>query len=256
MTTTRDPKAEIDPVVPPQGFSPDQLESVLREIGAKRYHNLHPFHKLLHGGKLKKPQVQAWALNRYYYQAMIPRKDTALMSKMTDRDMRREWRQRYFDHDGVGEDEGGIERWLRLTTALGLSRDYVTSTRGLLPGTRFAVEAYLHFVRDHSVLEGVASSLTELFAPRIHSERIEGMLANYDFIDDSMMGYFRRRLSQAPRDVNFALTYVKANARTQEAQQGAIDALIFKTEVLWAQLDALYFAYVEPGFIPPGSFQP
>ncbi|MGO9545550.1 MAG: pyrroloquinoline quinone biosynthesis protein C, partial [Rhodomicrobium sp.] len=139
---------------------------------------------------------------------------------------------------------------------LGLSRDYVLSTEGLLPGTRFAVEAYLHFVRDHSLLEGIASSLTELFAPSIHSERIAGMLEHYNFVEESMMGYFRKRLTQAPRDVNFALTYVKAHARTQEAQQAVIEALIFKTEVLWAQLDALYFAYVEPGFVAPGAFQP
>lgn len=256
MTSENRPREAPDPVAPPEGFTPDQLEAALREIGTARYHNLHPFHKLLHGGKLNKGQVQAWALNRYYYQAIIPRKDTALMSKMTDREMRREWRQRYFDHDGIGEDQGGIERWLVLTDALDLPREYVMSTRGLLPGTRFAVEAYLHFVRDHTVLEGIASSLTELFAPAIHSERIEGMLANYNFIDDSMMAYFRKRLSQAPRDVNFALNHVKAHARTQETQQAAIDALIFKTQVLWAQLDALYCAYVEPGLIPPGAFRP
>jgi coenzyme PQQ biosynthesis protein C len=256
MTVIRDYKSEIDPHVPAQSYTPDQLEAALREIGANRYHNLHPFHKLLHGGKLSKGQVQAWALNRYYYQAIIPRKDTALMSKMAEREMRRAWRQRYFDHDGVGEDDGGIERWLRLTEALGLPRDYVVSTRGLLPGVRFAVDAYLHFVRDQSLLEGIASSLTELFAPAVHSERIEGMLANYDFVEEGMMAYFRRRLSQAPRDVDFALTYVKTHARTKETQQAAMDALIFKTEVLWAQLDALYFAYVEPGFIPPGSFRP
>jgi pyrroloquinoline-quinone synthase len=253
MTVTRDTK---DPVAPPDGFAPDQLEAALREIGAQRYHNLHPFHKALHGGKLSKGQVQAWALNRYYYQAIIPRKDTALMSKMTDREMRREWRQRYFDHDGIGEDDGGIERWLKLTDALGLQREYVLSTHGLLPGTRFAVDAYLHFVRDRSLLEGIASSLTELFAPAIHSERIAGMLANYSFVEDSMMGYFRKRLTQAPRDVTFALSYVKAHARTQEAQQAVIDALIFKTELLWAQLDALYLAYVEPGLIPSGAFRP
>ncbi len=253
MTITRD---QNDPVVPPQGYRPQELEAALREIGVHRYHNLHPFHKLLHGGKLTKGQVQAWALNRYYYQAIIPRKDTALMSKLEDRETRREWRQRYFDHDGIGEDEGGIERWLRLTDALGLPRDYVMSTRGLLPGTRFAGDAYLHFVRDRSVLEGIASSLTELFAPSIHSERISGMLANYNFVEESMMGYFRKRLTQAPRDVNFALNYVKAHARSQDAQQAVIDALIFKTEVLWAQLDALYFAYVEPGFVPPGAFRP
>ena len=256
MTGSNRTRDAVHPTVPAQAFTPSQLEDVLREIGATRYHNLHPFHKLLHGGRLDKGQVQAWALNRYYYQAIIPRKDTALMSKMTDRDMRREWRQRYFDHDGIGEDPGGIERWLALTTALGLPREYVESTRGLLPGTRFAVEAYLHFVRDRSLLEGIASSLTELFAPAIHSERIAGFLEHYSFIDEAMVAYFRKRLTQAPRDVDFALSYVKANARTQETQQAVVDALVFKTEVLWAQLDALYCAYVEPGFIPPGAYVP
>ena len=249
-------QVDFDTTVPATGLSAEQLEELLREIGAQRYHNLHPFHKLLHGGRLSKGQVRAWALNRFYYQSTIPRKDTALMSKMVDRELRLEWRNRYFDHDGIGEDEGGIERWLRLTDALGLPRDYVKSTKGILPGTRFAVDAYLHFVRDHSVLEGIASSLTELFAPGIHSERISGMLANYSFIDESMMGYFQRRLDQAPRDVKFALTYVKTHARTPEAQQAVVDALIFKTQVLWAQLDALHFAYVEPGLIPPEAFRP
>jgi pyrroloquinoline-quinone synthase len=245
-----------DPVVPESGFSPDELEATLRQIGASRYHSLHPFHKLLHGGKLSKAQVQAWALNRYYYQCTIPRKDAALISKMTDRDMRREWHQRYLDHDGYGAEEGGGERWLRLTDALGLDRDYVKSTRGILAGTRFAVDAYYHFVRDHSVLEGVASSLTELFAAGIHSERIAGMLANYDFIDDAMLAYFKRRLSQAPRDVDFALKYVKANARTPDEQRAVVNALILKTNVLWSQLDCLYYAYVEPGAVPHGAFRP
>jgi coenzyme PQQ biosynthesis protein C len=246
----------FDPVVPDRGFGPQELEAALREVGARRYHNLHPFHKLLHGGKLSKPQVQAWALNRFYYQAMIPRKDAALLSNMPSRELRHEWRHRYLEHDGHGDDEGGIERWLRLTEALGLPRDYVISTKGILPGTRFAVDAYLHFVRDHSVLEGIASSLTELFASGIHSERIEGMLANYAFIDDGMMSYFRRRLTQAPRDVTFALAYVKEHAKTAESQRAVLDALIFKTQVLWAQLDALHFAYVEPGLVAPGAFQP
>lgn len=251
-----DQATDIDTTVPARGLSESDLEGLLREIGARRYHNLHPFHKLLHGGKLTKPQVQAWALNRYYYQVTIPRKDTALMSKMPDRALRLEWRNRYFDHDGIGEDEGGIARWLRLTDALGLPRDYVESTKGILPGTRFACDAYLNFVRERTLLEGIASSLTELFAPSIHSERISGMLANYSFIDESMMGYFQRRLSQAPRDVKFALTYVKEHAKTAEAQQAVVDALLFKTQVLWAQLDSLYLAYVEPGLIAPGAFRP
>ncbi len=242
--------------VPPGGFDAEGLEAALRRVGAQRYHNLHPFHKLLHGGKLNKGQVQAWALNRYYYQASITRKDCALMANMTDKAMRLEWRQRYFDHDGIDEDEGGIERWLRLTDALGLPRDYVISTEGLLPETRQACDSYMNFVRNKPLLEGIASSLTELFAPKLHSERIEGMLASYDFVDDKAMAYFKRRLGQAPRDVDFALKYVKANARTAPEQKAVIEALIFKTQVLWAQLDGLYYAYVEPGHIPPGAFRP
>jgi pyrroloquinoline-quinone synthase len=242
--------------VPAGGYGPDELEAALRRIGAERYHSLHPFHGLLHGGKLNKGQVRAWALNRYYYQASIPRKDLALMSNMTDKAMRLEWRQRYFDHDGLGDDEGGIERWLVLTTALGLPRDYVTSTAGILPGTRHAVDAYVNFVKQKPLLEGVASSLTELFAPKLHSERISGLLEHYDFIDDGMTAYFRRRLNQAPRDVDFALNYVKTQARTGPEQRGVLNALLFKTAVLWAQLDALYYAYAAPGHVAPGAFRP
>jgi len=237
-------------------LTPDQLEAALRAIGAERYHNLHPFHKMLQGGECNKGQVQAWALNRYYYQCGIPRKDCAIMANMEDKAMRIEWRQRYFDHDGIGEDEGGIERWLKLTDALGLERDYVISTDGILAATRHAVEAYIHFVRDKPLLEGIASSLTEMFAPAIHEERISGMLENYDFVDNSMVGYFRERLNQAPRDVEFALSYVRTHAVTIPQQQVVLKALYFKTDVLWAQLDALYFAYVEPGMIPPGAFVP
>lgn len=182
-------------------MTPAELEAALRQIGAERYHSLHPFHHLLHAGRLKKGQVQAWALNRYAYQSMIPRKDAALLSNLPTRALRREWRGRMLDHDGIGEDEGGIERWLRLTSALGLNRDYVTSLQGILPGTKFAVEAYWHFVRNKPILEGIASSLTEMFAPKIHAERISGMLENYDFVDESMVGYFRERLLQAPRGV-------------------------------------------------------
>jgi len=237
-------------------LTPDRLEEKLRKIGATRYHNLHPFHRLLHGGELDKGQVQAWALNRFCYQAAIPRKDASLIGRCEDRALRREWVHRVTDHDGTGEDPGGIERWLVLTTGLGLDRDYVVSQRGALPATRFAVEAYVRFVREKTLLEAVASSLTELFAPGIHRERISGMLENYDFIGDDVMQYFKRRLNQAPRDAGFALDYVKANAHTPDQQQAVLDALTFKTDVLWSQLDALYFAYVEPGFVPPGAFDP
>jgi len=235
--------------------SASELEDALRQIGAVRYHNLHPFHKLLHGGKLNKGQVQAWALNRYYYQSTIPIKDAVVISRFRDRATRVEWRHRIADHDGDSGSEGGIERWLKLTDGLGLDRAYVESTEGILPATRFAVEAYVHFCRDRTPLEAIASSLTELFAPNLHEERISGMLEHYDFVNPEIMSYFKRRLTQAPRDANFALDYVRTHAHTPEERAAVCNALIFKTNVLWVQLDALYHAYVE-GHIPPGAFVP
>jgi coenzyme PQQ biosynthesis protein C len=235
-------------------MEPAELERRLRRIGEERYHNLHPFHKLLHGGKLDKRQVQAWALNRYYYQSRIPLKDAALMSRAEDAGFRREWRQRIVDHDGTKAGEGGIARWLKLTDGLGLDRAYVEGARGVLPATKFAVEAYVRFVRERSLLEAVASSLTELFSPNIISERVSGMLKGYDFVSQETLAYFQARLTQAPRDSDFALEFVKHEARTPEAQQAALAALVFKCDVLWAQLDALYHAYVEPGHVPPGAF--
>jgi coenzyme PQQ biosynthesis protein C len=237
-------------------MTPEKLEAALRRIGAERYHNLHPFHKLLHGGRLDKGQVQAWALNRYCYQSAIPRKDASLIARADDPALRREWRRRLIDHDGEAEGEGGIARWLALTEGLGLDRAYVVSMRGALPATRFAVEAYVRFVRERTLLEAVASSLTELFSPTIISERVSGMLAGYDFISRETLAYFNARLTQAPRDSEFALDYVKREARTAEEQQAVLAALEFKCDVLWAQLDALYHAYVEPGHVPPGAFRP
>jgi pyrroloquinoline-quinone synthase len=235
--------------------TPDALEARLRTIGTTRYHNLHRFHRLLHGGKLNRGQIQAWALNRYYYQSSIPIKDALILSRSRDRAFRVEWRHRIEDHDGSASSEGGIGRWLKLTDFLGLDRSYVESTEGILPATRFAVDAYVNFVRDRTLLEAVASSLTELFAPGIHEERIAGLLGNYDFFTDEVMAYFRNRLTQAPRDARFALDFVKANARTPEEREAVCGALIFKTDVLWVQLDALHHAYVE-GDIPRGSFRP
>jgi pyrroloquinoline-quinone synthase len=237
-------------------LTPSELEAAIRQVGAERYHDKHPFHRLLHGGRLGKGQVQAWALNRYCYQAGVPRKDAALMSRVHDRELRREWVHRILDHDGASGEEGGIERWLILTDALGLDRDYVVSMRGALPATRFAVEAYVDLVRRGTLLEAVASSLTELFAPAIHRERIAGMLESYDFIDDRAVQYFRRRLDQANRDADFALDFVKRHATTPEAQEQAVAAVRFKCDVLWAQLDALHHAYVVPGLVPPGAFRP
>ncbi|AOW49117.1 pyrroloquinoline-quinone synthase PqqC [Acetobacter ascendens] len=239
-----------------QPLTPDELEKALRAIGAERYHNLHPFHRALHDGKLNKGQVQAWALNRYYYQASIPAKDASLLARLPTAELRREWRRRLEDHDGTEPGSGGVARWLKLTDGLGLDRAYVESLEGLLPGTRFAVEAYVHFVRERSVLEAIASSLTELFSPTIISERVSGMLQNYAFITEETLAYFKPRLTQAPQDSAFALAYVKEHARTVEQQQSVLNALKFKCGVLWSMLDALDYAYVTPARIPPGAFRP
>lgn len=237
-------------------MAPDALEAELRAIGAERYHILHPFHRLLHTGKLTKAQVQAWALNRYYYQASIPAKDASLLARLPTTDLRREWRRRIEDHDGDGSKPGGVERWLVLTDSLGIDRDYVVSLEGLLPGTRYAVDAYVHFVRERSVLEAIASSLTEMFSPNIIQERVAGMLRGYDFVSEETLAYFTPRLTQAPQDVDFALGYVKRYADTREKQELCLAALRFKCDLLWAQLDALHFAYVVPGLPPPGAYRP
>jgi len=237
-------------------LSPDALEAALRAIGAERYHILHPFHRRLHGGELNRGQVQAWALNRYYYQSRIPMKDASLLARLPTADLRRIWRSRLEDHDGTAPGTGGVARWLKLAEGVGLDRAYVESTEGILAGTRFAVDAYVAFVRDRSLLEAIASSLTELFSPTIISERVSGMLAHYSFITPETLAYFTPRLTQAPRDADFALAYVRDHAITAEQQQSALAALRFKCDLLWAQLDALHFAYVEPGWIPPGAFVP
>jgi len=237
-------------------LSPDGLEAALRDIGARRYHNLHPFHKRLHAGQLSRGQVQAWALNRYYYQCQIPIKDAVMISRLPTPELRREWRRRLIDHDGTAETGGGVERWLKLAEGVGLDRDYVASAEGILPATRFAVDAYVHWVRDRSLLEAVASSLTELFSPKIIAERVSGMLANYDWITPETLAYFTPRLTQAPDDSAFALAYVKTHAVTAEQQREVLGALLFKCDVLWTQLDALYLAYVDPRLPPPGAFAP
>ena len=240
----------------PATLSAEELAAALRAVGAARYHNLHPFHRRLHGGECSRGQVQAWALNRYYYQSRIPAKDAALLARLPTPELRREWRRRLVDHDGDQPGTGGIARWLKLAEGIGLDRSYVESTRGILPGTRFAVDAYVAFARERSVLEAVASSLTEMFSPNIISERVSGMLLHYDFVSADTLAYFTPRLTQAPRDVDFALAYVTEHARTRAEQEAVIDALRFKCDVLWSQLDALAYAYVEPGRIPPGAFVP
>ncbi|MCY4301466.1 MAG: pyrroloquinoline-quinone synthase PqqC [Aestuariivita sp.] len=234
----------------------DEFEARLRQIGEERYHDKHPFHHRLHAGDCTEDQVRAWVINRYYYQSHIPMKDAAFMSRINDPDLRRIWRCRMEDHDGVEEGNGGIARWLKLAKGVGLDPEYVKSETGVLPATRFAVDAYVNFVREQPLVPAVASSLTELFAPRIHVERISGLLKNYAFANQETVSYFQHRLNEAPKDVAFGLAWVLENAHTQHDQDQAVVALMFKTDVLWAQLDALFSAYVNPGRIPPGAWRP
>jgi len=237
------------------GLSPAELEGVLRRVGAERYHNLHPFHHRMTAGDLSKLEMQAWALNRYCYQAVIPRKDATILARAEDPSFRAAWRKRIEDHDGNDGWSGGIARWLHLATSLGLDAGTVTGERLALPATRFAVGAYLSFCANRTLLEAVASSLTELFSPVIIGERVPAMLARYDYITEDTLSYFKARPDQANRDSDFALSYVLEHADTPERQQAVINALVFKCDILWAMLDALQHAYGE-GNIPPGAFRP
>ena len=206
----------------------ETFEARLRAIGAERYHDKHPFHHLLHSGGCTPTQVRAWVINRFYYQSRIPMKDAAFLSRCDDPDLRRAWRSRIEDHDGNVAEGGGIRRWLKLAEAVGVDPDYVRSTDGVLPATRFAVDAYVRFVRDMPLLDAMAASLTELFAPAIHSQRIEGFLKHYDFANESSLSYFKNRLKEAPKDVAFGLNWVLDCADTKEKQDAAAAALDFQ----------------------------
>jgi pyrroloquinoline-quinone synthase len=235
--------------------APVGLEVRLRAIGPERYHHRHPFHQLMHEGKLTRAQLQAWALNRYYYQSIIPIKDAIILSRTDDAAFRRAWRKRIIDHDGDGTHLGGIEKWIALAEATGLKRDQVTSLRGILPGVCYAVNAYLDLVSKRTFLEAVASSLTELFSRDLIALRIDRLREHYPWLSGGL-AYFDARLTQAPEDAQFALSWVIEHARTEDEQELALKALRAKCDILWAQLDALYFAYVAPGWPPPGAFQP
>jgi pyrroloquinoline-quinone synthase len=236
-------------------LSVDELRARLREVGERHYHHRHPFHLLMHEGKLTRGQLQAWALNRYYYQSRIPIKDAIVLSRSDDPQFRRAWRKRVLDHDGENTPEGGIERWIRLAEATGLSRERVVSCREVLPAVRYAVDAYLDLVKNRSLLEAVASSLTELFSRDLISLRMDALRRHYSWLSQGL-DYFVARLDQAPADAEFALQFVADHAPTHAEQQLAIQALREKCEILWAQLDALYYAYVQPGWPPSGAFLP
>jgi len=234
---------------------PSELEQRLQAIGEERYHHRHPFHLRMHEGLLTRGQLQAWSLNRFYYQGRVPIKDAVILSRCEDAGFRRDWRSRIEDHDGAPGRPGGIERWLRLAEATGLRRESLLEGRGVLPAVRFAVDAYVQFVRDHTFLEAVASSLTEMFAGSLITLRLDALRRHYPWIAGGL-DYFETRLTQAPQDARFALDWVQRNAHSAEDQELACRALEAKCDILWAQLDALYFAYVEPGWPTPGAFIP
>jgi coenzyme PQQ biosynthesis protein C len=224
-------------------------------IGEERYHHKHPFHLLMHEGKLTKGQLQAWALNRYYYQSRIPIKDAAILARTEDAAFRLAWRKRITDQDGDGTKPGGIEKWLRLVEATGLTRQQAIEGEGILPATRYAVQAYVDFVSTRTHLEAVASSLTEMFSKKLIALRVDRLRKHYPWLS-SGLEYFTGRMTQAPEDADFALTYVVKYAHTRAQQDAAHDALRAKCDILWAQLDALHHAYVTPAQPPPGTFVP
>jgi pyrroloquinoline-quinone synthase len=232
----------------------DELHARLLAIGPERYHHRHPFHLRMHEGQLTRGQLQAWALNRYYYQSRIPIKDAIILSRSEDKEFRKVWRKRIVDHDGDASSAGGIQRWVKLAEASGLEPTQVERGEGILPATRYAVNEYLNIVRDRTFLEAVASSLTELFSKDLISLRMDRMRQHYPWLAGGL-DYFEARLTQAPEDAAFAMQYIQQNAKTRTQQELAIQALRDKCDILWAQLDALYFAYVQPGWPPPSAFQ-
>jgi coenzyme PQQ biosynthesis protein C len=236
-------------------LSADEFVARFHSIGEERYHHKHPFHLLMHEGKLGRGQLQAWALNRYYYQSRIPMKDATILARSEDAEFRRAWRKRIFDHDGDGTHPGGIEKWLRLVEATGLTREQAEQGDGILPAVRYAVDAYVDLVRCGTFLEAVASSLTELFSGKLIALRMDALRKYYPWLSGGL-DYFQGRLTQAPDDATFALAWVVKHARRREEQEQALGALRAKCNILWAQLDAIYFAYVSPGWSPPGAFRP
>jgi pyrroloquinoline-quinone synthase len=227
--------------------SPAQLLERLKREGAQRYHAQHPFHLRMHEGTLSQPELQSWVANRFYYQTRIPIKDALILAKSEDPAFRRMWRRRIADHDGSAEGEGGIELWLRLGEAVGLNRQRLLAFSGVLPGVRFACDAYVSLVREASLVEAVASSLTECFAPDLMSRRIEAFERHYRFIDAGALEYFRQRVPRARRDSEEALAFVLENAQSSELQDACVAALLKKTEILWHLLDCLQLP------APPGQ---
>lgn len=230
-------------------WSRDEFEAQLRARGAG-YHIHHPFNVRMNAGELGPEQIRGWVANRFYYQINIPRKDAAILANCPDRETRRKWVRRILDHDGDGVNEGGIEAWLRLGAAVGLDAAELWSQRHVVPGVRFAVDAYVNFARQAPWQEAVCSSLTEMFAPRIHKDRLANWPAHYGWIDPDGLQYFRSRISLAERDVEHGLQVTLGHFTTHVQQKRALDILQFKLDILWAMLDAIDRAYPDQEATP------
>ncbi|HET9490874.1 MAG TPA: pyrroloquinoline-quinone synthase PqqC [Methylomirabilota bacterium] len=234
-------------------LSADAFVEWLRREGETRYHDHHRYHVLMHDGKLTRLQLQQWVLNRYYYQTRVPIKDAIILSRSEDPAFRRMWIRRIHDHDGDEAGAGGLELWLRLAEGVGLDREEVASCRAVLPGVRFACDAYVALVRERSLVEAVASSLTEFFAPDLMTRRVLAWERHYPWVSREMLEYFRSRVPRARRDSQEAIDFVARHATTYELQARCVAALVRKTEILWHLLDCLYAAYIEPGWGPAGG---
>lgn len=219
-----------------------EFERKLRDKG-RFYHIHHPFHVAMNSGESSPEQIKGWVANRFYYQTTIPVKDAAILANCKERSVRREWVQRVLDHDGYDEEEGGIEAWLSLAEAVGLTRDEVLSEEHVLPGVRFACDAYINFARQASWQEAACSSLTELFAPEIHKKRLQSWPEHYPWIDEEGYNYFRKRLSEARRDVRHGLNITLDFFDSRDLQNRALKILQFKLDILWSMLDAMQMAY-------------
>lgn len=228
-----------------QAWSKTEFEKKLKDKG-QFYHIHHPFHIAMHKGELNKTQIQGWVANRFYYQISIPVKDAAIMANCRDVEARRLWVQRILDHDGnVGDDNlGGIEAWIALGEAVGIDRETLLSEKLVLPGVRFAVDAYVNFARRATWQQAACSSLTEMFAPEIHQSRLNTWPDNYPWIEQKGLKYFQMRLSQARRDVNHGLQVTLDHFTSREQQESALNILQFKLDILWSMLDAMTMAYV------------
>lgn len=227
-------------------LNPDEFLARLRVEGQARYHDRHPFHLRMHDGRLSRKEIQAWVLNRYYYQTRIPIKDAILLSKSEDPAWRRKWIHRIHDHDGFEGSEGGLALWLRLAAGVGLDVEEVRSLRSVLPIVRFACNSYVQLVRERSLVEAVASSLTEFFAPDLMALRLAAWEKHYPWIDPAVQDYFRSRVTRAREDSKEAVEFVLASATTSDMQERCIQALITKCQILWALLDAVQESTREP----------